>query len=85
METKFEFGEVLKDKISGFEGVVMAKCMYFTDCLHYGLCSQTLKDGIPMEWQYFDETRLIKVKGKKKLEKESRVSTSGVYSNPPQM
>ncbi len=82
---KFELGEVLKDKITGFEGVAMARSEYFTDCIHYGLCSTSLKDGKPMEWEYFDETRLVHVLGKEKMEKEPRNPTSGVYPNPPQM
>jgi len=85
MSVKFELGEVLKDKISGFQGVAMARCEYFTDCIHYGLCSQTMQNGKPMEWEYFDETRLVRVKGAKKIEKETRVPTSGIYPNPPQM
>ena len=41
---KFELGEVLKDKITGFTGVVMGRTEYFTDCDHYGLCSQKLRN-----------------------------------------
>lgn len=82
---KFEMGEVLKDKVTGFQGVVMARTEYFTDCTHYGLCSQTLKDGKPIDWEWLDETRLIQVAGAERIVKESRKSTSGLYSNAPQM
>lgn len=82
---KFELGEVLKDKVTGFQGVVMARTEYFTDCIHYGLCSQTLKDGKPIDWEWLDETRLIQVAGAERIVKESRKSTSGSYSNAPQM
>lgn len=85
MERKFELGEILKDKISGFQGVAMARIEYFTDCVHYGLCPQALINGKSVEWEYFDETRLVKVKGAKKIEKEVRIPTSGIYPNPPQM
>lgn len=85
MNPKFELGEILKDKISGFQGVAMARIEYFTDCVHYGLCAQTLIAGKPVEWEYFDETRLVRVYGKKKIEKEYRIPTSGIYPNPPQM
>jgi len=81
----FELGEILKDKITGFKGVVMGRTEYFTDCIHYGLLSQKLSDsGKPIDWQWFDETRLIKVKGVKKVEKEPRKSTSGLYPNAPE-
>jgi len=82
---KFELGEILKDRVTGFGGVVMGRTEYFTDCTHYGLCSQSLKDGKPMDWEWFDETRLVRVKGAKKIERESRVPTSGPEPNAPQM
>jgi len=64
---KYELGEVLRDVVSGFEGVTMGRTQYFTDCNHYGLGSRQLdKDGKPVEWQWFDETRLIS-SGKKKI------------------
>lgn len=82
---KFELGEVLRDKITGFEGVAMVRSEYFTDCTHYGLCSQKLKDGKPIDWEYFDETRLVRVNEAVKIEKEKRSPTSGIMPNPPQM
>ena len=42
---KFKKGEVLKDKITGFSGVVMARCDYITGCIHYGLLSRDLDKG----------------------------------------
>lgn len=84
MKFKFELGEVLKDNVTGFKGVALARTEYFTDCNHYGLCSQTLKDGKPIEWEWLDETRLIKVKGSKKIIKEVRKPRSGMFPNAPQ-
>ena len=80
----FELGEVLKDKVTGFKGVVMGRTEYFTDCTHYGLQSQELKDGKPLGWEWFDETRLERVKGAKKITKEHRKPTSGPFPNAPQ-
>jgi hypothetical protein len=82
---EFELGEVLKDKVTGFQGVAMGRTEYFTDCSHYGLCSQSLKDGKPMEWEWFDETRLVRVEGAEKVVKEPRTPTSGPHPNAPQM
>ena len=72
---EFELGEILKDRVSG----------YFTGCVHYGLCSQSLKDNRPIDWEWFDETRLDKVKGKKRVEigPRSKVTTSGVEPCAP--
>jgi len=82
---KFELGEILKDKITGFQGVAMARTEYFTDCVHYGICQQSLNNGKPGDWEWFDETRIIKVKGSKKIIKEVRKPMSGPYPNSPEM
>ena len=83
---KFELGEILIDKVTGFKGVAMGRTEYFTDCTHYGLLSQELKDGKPVEWQWFDETRLVKVAGARiiKEPREAVVGTSGIFPNAPQ-
>jgi heat shock protein HspQ len=80
---KFELGEVLKDKVTGFIGVCMSRTQYYTDCNHYGLLSQNLdKDKQPMkDWHYLDETRLLSMK--KKVDLSPRVPTSGMFPNPP--
>jgi len=85
---KFELGEILKDKITGFQGVAMARTEYFTDCTHYGLAAQKVKDdGTVQDWQWFDETRLVKIDGCERIEKEPRCNpqaTSGPEANAPQ-
>jgi hypothetical protein len=85
-EAKFELGEILKDKVTSFQGVVMGRTDYFTGCIHYGLCSQKLKkDGGSMNWEWFDESRVVKIAGKKRVTRESRVATSGSFPNAPEM
>lgn len=82
---KFELGEVLIDVITGFVGVAMGRTQYFTDCNHYGLASQKLdKDGKPVEWQWFDETRL-ELKGRPRVELHPAKPTSGPHPNAPEM
>ena len=81
---KYELGTVLKDIVTGFEGVVMSRTQYFTGCSHYGLCSQQLnKDGKMQEWEYIDESRL-KLVGKKSVSFQKDEPTSGPHPNPPQ-
>jgi hypothetical protein len=61
-ECNFDIGDKLKEKITGFEGVVMSIAFYSTGCIHYGLLTQkTKKDGTLPDWQYFDESRLSMV------------------------
>lgn len=55
---KFNQGDVARDKITGFTGVVIARTDYDTGCKHASLQSQDLKDGKPIEWESFDESRL---------------------------
>jgi hypothetical protein len=82
-EFKFELGEVLKDVVTGFEGVVMARTQYYTDCDHYGLLSQKLdKESKPQDYVWFDETRLQKT-NKKPVALHSRKPSSGSFPNAP--
>lgn len=80
---KYELGEVLKDVVTGFEGVAMGRTQYSTDCNHYGLASQKLKDNKPIEWQWFDETRLIRT-AKKRIMFQVREPSSGPFPNAPE-
>jgi heat shock protein HspQ len=55
---KYEQGDVLRDKVSGFTGVVMVRAEYSTGCHHYALCPQELHNGTLQEWQWLDQSRL---------------------------
>ena len=62
---KFEIGSIVKETVTGFEGVVMARCEYATGCLHYELQPRKIdKDGKPIEGRWYDETRLVLTKKK---------------------
>jgi hypothetical protein len=39
---KFRVGEVVKEKITGFKGVVMAQTNYISGCVQYGVMGTTL-------------------------------------------
>ena len=59
IKTKFDMKDILKDSISGFEGVVVAITKFATGCVHYGLALRNLKaDGTLYEWQWLDESTL---------------------------
>ncbi len=65
-----EFGQVMQDKITGFVGCVMARTVYATGCVSYGLNPIKLdKDGDypETEWLWFDEIKLQKTKIKRRL------------------
>jgi len=79
---KFNFYDVLKDKVSGFSGVCLARTEYATGCIHYGLLASKLnKEGKPFDnYEWFDTSRLILVKKSKKTNKNK---TGGLEHNAP--
>jgi len=49
---KFQIGEILKDNITGFTGVVMARSEYYTGCSQYALLNRKLDDkGKTQDWE----------------------------------
>ena len=68
-EFKFNLGEVVQDRITGFIGMIRVRSQYLTGCNVYGLQDQKLdKDGKPVEWVYFDESLLSIIKKEKTQE-----------------
>ena len=68
IESKFKFGDILKDKITSYRGTVMVVAKYHTGCISYGLLTSKLKDNgeIP-DRQWIDECRLELVDSKHNL------------------
>lgn len=55
MEQSLEFWTMARHKISGFEGVVLARTVWSNGCVKYYLAPKGLKpDGSPMEGVWFD-------------------------------
>lgn len=54
-------GDRVRDSITGFEGVAVARTDWLHGCVRYGVQSAELKDGKPIEPQWFDEPQLVKV------------------------
>lgn len=85
---KFQMNEIVKDKVSDYQGVILGRTEYATGCRHYGVARlQVDKDGKISEWEWIDESRLIGL-GKKlaafKSEQEEAKNPSGPCANPPQ-
>ena len=55
---KFELGAQVKDRISGYEGIITGRYQYLNGCVQYGVRAQGLHDGKPIASQAFDEQRL---------------------------
>ena len=54
----FNNGDIVKDRVTGFQGMVMATTLWLTGCYRYVVVSSTLdKDGKPSDFG-FDELQL---------------------------
>lgn len=53
----FNMGDRVKDVVSGYEGIVMARFEYWTGCNHYGVEGQA-QVGTKLPYESFDEQRL---------------------------
>ena len=77
---KFKMNQVVKDKVTGYQGVILARIEYATGCQHYGVCQQVVsKEGKIPEWEYIDESRLVLVGKIKEL-----VQDDSPGETPPQ-
>ena len=55
---KHKLGKIGKDKITGFTGILTARCEFLTGCNRYCLQPQELREGKPIESIYFDEAQI---------------------------
>ena len=55
---KLAMGSTVTDSITGFSGVVIARCEYLNGCLQYEVQPQALHEGKPVEAKWLDEQRL---------------------------
>jgi hypothetical protein len=82
---KFEMYEIVKDKVSGYSGVILGRTEYATGCRHYGLAARSVnKEGKVAEWEWFDESRLITDGGILPSFDKNPTGSSGPCVNPPQ-
>lgn len=55
MDDRINLGDIVRDTISGYEGVCLAKVQYLTGCDQIGIKPRTLKeDGGTQDALYFD-------------------------------
>lgn len=73
---KWNSGDLLKDEVTGLEGIVMVVAFYATGCIHYGLQQRkTKEDGTVPDWQWIDQSQL-------KLKKKGVVQFGGIEQKP---
>ena len=64
-ETALQLGDVVKDRITGFKGVVIARTDWLNGCVRMSVQPEKLgSDGKPIESQVFDVEQLELIKAK---------------------
>lgn len=53
-----KLGDKVTDSLSGFEGIATSRTEFLYGCVRIFVEPKELKDGKPIEGQYFDEQRL---------------------------
>jgi hypothetical protein len=62
---EYGLGEIVKDVITGFSGVIIGRCDYLTGCKQYQINPQKLDEkGIPQEALWIDESQVEKTRKK---------------------
>lgn len=57
-----ERGDLVKDVITGYKGIVVAECNSAFNVRRIGMQSQSMKDGVPIDAQWFDENTVVLTK-----------------------
>lgn len=70
---KVQLGQIVKDRVTGFTGMVVAISTWLNGCNRIGVQSQTeKKDGLPIEPYFVDEQQLDIIEEVKEPVKEKR-------------
>lgn len=56
-----KLGDNVKDTITGYTGVVVARTEWLYGCVRFGVQSKELKDGKPMDVYWLDEAQTVKL------------------------
>jgi hypothetical protein len=74
-----KLGDIVRDTVSGFEGVVIAEHQWLNGCKRISVQPQKLHDGKPIEAQTFDEPQLELVAPRTV---QRKVNTGGPRNEP---
>lgn len=51
---RVELGDKVKDKLTGFEGIIIVNSTYLNGCIRVGIQSDKLQGGKPLDVEYVD-------------------------------
>lgn len=66
-----ELGSKVKDKITAFRGVAVARCVYLNGCVQFEIEPAQLKDGVPQKSYWLDVQRIELIKKRVAIKKKS--------------
>lgn len=70
---------VVRDRVTGFQGLTIAKTEWLNGCVRFLVQPQELKDGRPIEADWIDEQQIEIIEDKKKEEPKP---TGGPQKDP---
>lgn len=75
-------GDLVRDSVSGFEGIAIARYEYLNGCVRIAIQPRALHDGKPIEQCVFDIDQVEIVKAAAMRPAEKLVATGGPQPNP---
>ena len=75
-EFKFKNGDEVREKVSGFKGVITGTCFYLTGCNQYLISAESKENKEPVALWY-DEGRIELVENEKIKEKDVEADENG--------
>ncbi len=78
-EPTIKLGDLARDTITGYRGIVVARTEWLNGCWRYTLQARELKDGKPIDSQVFDVEQLELVTGRGHVAKKH---TGGPWPDP---
>lgn len=78
-----ELGEKVKDTVTDFEGMAVARIVYLNGCVQIQVQSKKLKDGKIIKAEWIDEFQLIRIKDKSIKTKVKEWRPAGGFRSHP--
>lgn len=81
-EFQFALLEEVRDRVTGFRGVITGRTEWAYGCRRYSVQPKGLKNGRPVEAMGFDELALVRVKAAPKVHKKIQTQRGGPHAEP---
>lgn len=75
-------GQEVKDEVTGFVGIVIAKSEYLNGCIRYAVQAPMNKEGKVEEAEWIDGEQLTQTKRKNKFAKKEVKQSGGPQTTP---